>query len=56
MIGRQGVFLCCAMNKACGAVTPSLRDGLMSLHFPGISCLASAPWKRTSQQLKGLHC
>jgi hypothetical protein len=41
MIGRQGVFLSCAMNKACGAVTPSLRDGLMSVHFPGISCQAT---------------
>jgi hypothetical protein len=41
MIGRQGVFLSCAMNKASGAVTPSLGDGLMSVHFPGISCQAT---------------
>ena len=41
MIGRQDVFLSRAMNKACGAVVPSLWDGSMSAHFPGISCQAT---------------
>jgi hypothetical protein len=32
------------------------RTGRFKNVFQAINCLASAPWKRTSQQLKELHC
>jgi len=34
----------------------TLRDGIIFGTTPGTSCQASAPWKRTSPQVKDLHC
>jgi len=57
MIGWEGTFL--NLEWRTYQKTNShrtLRDGSSRAPFLAVNCQASAPWKRTSQQLKGLHC